>query len=104
VAPILWRSEFRSILTQYMRRGELSFPQALKLQKKAEQLMANRERLVPSENILHLAADSLCSAYDCEFVALAVELGIPLVTADKKILKAFPAIAMSPTSFTKGGA
>jgi predicted nucleic acid-binding protein len=33
--------------------------------------------------------------YDCEFVALAQHLDVPLVTADKKILREFPVIAKS---------
>lgn len=31
-----------------------------------------------------------CSAYDCEFVWLARDLRLPLVTADRKVLDAFP--------------
>jgi predicted nucleic acid-binding protein len=44
---------------------------------------------------MELVASSECSAYDCEFVALAEDLGIPLVTVDKKLLKEFPQIAVS---------
>lgn len=40
--------------------------------------------------MLELVRDSDCSAYDCEFVALAVKLDTKLVTVDKKLLKAFP--------------
>jgi len=38
-----------------------------------------------------------CSAYDCEFVALAMKLDAKFVTMDKKLLRAFPnrAIALS---------
>jgi len=40
-----------------------------------------------------LVKDSDCSAYDCEFVALARQLGTSLVTMDSKLLRAFPQIA-----------
>lgn len=36
-----------------------------------------------------------CSAYDCEFVSLARRLHVPLVTNDRQVLKAFPALAIS---------
>lgn len=98
-APLLWRSEFRSILAQYLHRGELVLPQAQKLQRKAEELLAGREHLVRSDSVLRLVARSGCSAYDCEFVALATELRVQLVTSDKEILKAFPNIAVPPDVF-----
>lgn len=89
-APILWRSEFRNILAGYLRRKSLSFEQAVALQEEAEDLLAGREYEVDSKSVLELVRDSDCSAYDCEFVALAERLGTKLVTMDKKLLKAFP--------------
>ncbi len=100
-APVLWRSEFRNLLALYLRKGELKYADARRLQEKAEELMAGREHLSDSDSVLRLVADSTCSAYDCEFVALAKELNVPLVTADRKIQKAFPAIAVSPRAFVK---
>lgn len=90
VAPVLWRSEFRNILAGYMRRRGLAFAAATEIQSEAEQLMAGRELEVPSRQVLELVRDSACSAYDCEFVALAIQLGVPLVTMDAKLLRAFP--------------
>ncbi len=89
-APILWRSEFRNILAGYLRRKTLTFEQAGDLQGEAEDLLADAEFEVDSAAVLELVRDSDCSAYDCEFVALAVKLDIKLVTVDKKLLKAFP--------------
>lgn len=92
--PVLWRSEFRNILAGYLRRGSLSFEAALALQAEAEELVAGAEHDVSSRAVLELVKDSDCSAYDCEFVALAKALGVKLVTADKKLLRAFPSVAM----------
>jgi predicted nucleic acid-binding protein len=89
-APTLWRSEFRNILAGYLRRGMLSFEQACTLQAEAESLMAGFEFDVHSQDVLMLVRGSDCSAYDCEFVALAERLDVKFVTMDRKILKAFP--------------
>jgi predicted nucleic acid-binding protein len=62
-------------------------------------LMRHREFDVSSLQVLELAAASTCSAYDCEFVALAQDLGVPLVTVDRQILDQFPQIAVSLDSF-----
>lgn len=89
-APILWRSEFRNILAGYLRRNMLTIEQALAIQAEAESLLTGNEYEVDSASVLELVHGSNCSAYDCEFVALAIKLTTTLVTADKKILQAFP--------------
>ena len=93
-APTLWRSEFRNVLAGYLQRGLLTFDAAASLQAEAESLLAGAEHEVSSRQVLELARDSDCSAYDCEFVACALSLGVRLVTMDAKVLKAFPKVAM----------
>ncbi len=95
VAPVLWRSELRNVLTLYLRKQLLTFDQAYAIQTEAETLLANREYAVDSFEVLRLVEGSECSAYDCEFAALANRLGVPLVTADQKVLKNFTGIAVS---------
>lgn len=97
-APVLWRSEFRSILGGYVRRGTLTLDQAIAMQAEAEALMSAHEYAVDSRTVLAAVASSDCSAYDCEFAVLAQHLGVRLVTMDGKLLKAFPAIALSLAS------
>ncbi len=93
-APVLWRSEFRNILAGYIRRGTLTFEQARDIQAEAENLLSGAEHDVDSQRVLELVRDSDCSAYDCEFVALAMKLGVALVTMDAKLLRAFPERAL----------
>jgi predicted nucleic acid-binding protein len=95
VAPLLWRSEFRNILAGYLRRKTLTFDQALGVQSEAESLLSGSEFEIDSRAVLELVRDSECSAYDCEFMALAVKLGITLVTMDGKLLRAFPTRAVA---------
>ncbi|WP_200947107.1 type II toxin-antitoxin system VapC family toxin [Rhizobacter sp. Root404] len=89
-APVLWRSEFRNILAGYMRRKTITLGQACSLQSEAESLLAGAEFEVDSSSVLELVRDSDCSAYDCEFIALAIKLNTKLVTMDKKLLREFP--------------
>ncbi len=92
--PTLWRSEFRNILAGYMRRKTVTFDQACSLQREAESLLAGAEFEVDSSAVLELVRDSDCSAYDCEFIALAIKLNTKLVTVDKKLLREFPTRAI----------
>ncbi len=99
VAPLLWRSEFRNILALYLRKKILALKDASEIMEKALEMMRGREYEVNSLQVLNLAESSSCSAYDCEFVALAQDLEVPLVTVDRQILIQFLKIAMSPEQF-----
>jgi len=101
IAPPLIRSEFRNILATMIRRRMIDFPTALVSMEEAERLLEGNELPVNSLDVLSLAARSGCTAYDCEYVALAQTLRIPLVTRDKQVLAAFPGIAVSPEQFLK---
>lgn len=98
-APLLWRSELRNVLALYMRKEILSVKEAQQVMEEASFFMEGREYDVVSFQVLELAASSTCSAYDCEFVALAQELEKILVTDDNKILKEFPDTAVSLDEF-----
>ncbi len=92
--PPLWRSEFRNILAGFLRRGTLTFDQACDVQGEAEGLLQDSEYEVDSRVVLQLVRGSECSAYDCEFIALARQLETTLVTMDKQLLRAFPGDAV----------
>jgi predicted nucleic acid-binding protein len=88
-APLLWRSEFRNVLATLVRLGRIELRVAQAMQEQAERLLAPLEFAVDSETVLALAAASKCSACDCEFVALAEYLDVPLVSADRKLKAQF---------------
>lgn len=89
-APVLWRSALRNILAGYLRRQQLTFDGVGVIQREAQSLLIGNEHEVDSQHVFELVRDSDCSAYDCKFVSLARRLGLKLLTADKKVLKAFP--------------
>jgi len=97
--PALWASEMRRILGHYVRAKKLSVAQASAAMDRASSLIDGREGPVESRDVLMLSSKSGCSTYDCEYVSLAISLGVPLVTSDKEVLHAFPRIAVSPGVF-----
>jgi predicted nucleic acid-binding protein len=98
-APVLWRSEMRSVLLGYVRQKHMDFDIALEIMEKAHALIAKKEHILPSEKVMEYALKSGCTVYDCEYVVLAHDLKMPLVTTDSQILRSFPQIAISPTEF-----
>ena len=98
-APILWRSELRNVLLFYMRNKLIKLQHAQLIMDAALKLLRGREYEVSSYEVLRLASESKCSAYDCEFIAVANDLKAPLITADKELLREFPAVAVSLDAF-----
>ncbi|HBR27680.1 MAG TPA: VapC toxin family PIN domain ribonuclease [Rhizobiales bacterium] len=97
--PILWRSELRNVLTAYLRRGLMSRAQIVGILTIADKALAGSEHSVTDDLVLDVVTNSTLTAYDAEFVALASALSVPLVTADKAVLKAFPDCAVTMEAF-----
>ena len=93
-APLLWRSEFRSMLALAMRQNGMQPTTAAEAMARAERLLFNREYSVRSAAVLSCIMRSQRSAYDCEFVALAEDFGTRLVTMDEPIIREFPQVAI----------
>jgi predicted nucleic acid-binding protein len=96
---LLWRSEFRNTLAGLVRAREIDLDDAVRISHDAERRMGGAEFSVASQQVLQIAIRSRCSAYDCECVALAQDLRVPFVTADRQVLAAFPSTAVSPADF-----
>lgn len=102
-APRLWRSEFRNALVQSVRNSFMDLRDALRIAAVAELIMPDDRYDVASDDVIELATSSGCTAYDAEFVALARELRVPLVTTDRELLEKFPETAVTPERFLVGG-
>lgn len=90
IAPRLWRSELRNVLATYVRNGLMAVADAVALYQRAADIICADEYEVETTDVLRLAQSSKCSAYDCEYVALADFMDIKLVSADAKLARAFP--------------
>ncbi|MBL7870596.1 MAG: type II toxin-antitoxin system VapC family toxin [Cyclobacteriaceae bacterium] len=97
--PTLWRSEFVNVVSHYLRRKIINHQDGLDVIDFAQHTVGEREFTVSSYAVFELVSKSDCSSYDCEFVALAIELQSQLVTFDKKILKEFSGVAIHPNDF-----
>jgi predicted nucleic acid-binding protein len=100
-APVLWRSELRNALLRYVAQSGMSVGDGVLAFVDAEAIIGGNEFDVDTPSVLSLAASSGCTAYDCEYVALAQHLNVPLVTTDKALVKAFPSVAVSLEAFAR---
>ncbi len=94
IAPSLWRYEFLSILTLYQRKTIIDPHICKQLFKKALEIVESRD-LINVDYVFNAIENSTLSTYDCNFVGLSNETGLPLLTEDKKILTQFSTNAVS---------
>lgn len=97
VAPASWEAELTNVLWMATRKGFLELPEAL------YRLELARGLAIRSVSVSNLWSGALVrahasglAAYDALFVELAEREGIPLVTFDEAVIKAFPRVAMRP--------
>ena len=94
-----WRSEeflmieFSNVLATYQRKGALSAATARNLLTAAPQFVSLVS--TPHDIALVVAAEFNVSAYDARFLAVARQLGAPLITEDLRLRTAAPALTAS---------
>lgn len=101
-APLLWRSELRNVLGLYLSKEIIDLATAMDIQEQAETMLYGNEFQVNSNKVLTLVNDSGCTAYDCEFIALAQSLERRLITTDRKLLRAFPGFTATAKNYVEG--
>jgi len=97
--PSLWRHEFLNVLATYVRHGGTGIEEAVEIWQKTTLIFSTGEREVDMPQALRLAGQYNISAYDAQYVALAVDLGTLYVTEDQQILKSFSGLALSLQEF-----
>lgn len=92
---------FRNALAGSIRQRSLTVEEAIAIANLAEAMLDQKEFTVSTAAVLQLVSTPKCSAYDCEFVALAHANGVRLLTVDRQILHHFPEVAVSLQKFVR---
>ena len=95
VVPALCQHELLNVLWMYMRGDEMTLPQAIAVWDDCKAVIEGSGYEVPAHEILSLAQERNITAYDAQYVVLARELGVPLITEDKKLQSRCPDEARS---------
>lgn len=99
LVPRLWRYEFLNILATQIKTGRITQPNAASLFERTRQLLETNEHDPDAADVLALVARHRITAYDAHFVALAREVGCPLITEDAELLRKFSGLAFSVDAF-----
>jgi predicted nucleic acid-binding protein len=104
VAPALWRIELLNVLAIAMRLRALALPRAVAAFDAAQELVVDAAVEPSATELLELTARGGVSAYDAEFLFVAERLDLVLVSADRKLARAFPERVRSIDEFAAGPA
>lgn len=99
ILPPLWRSEFLNVLATSVRHGVLDRMQAQEAWRSAVNLLRRSEREPSGDAVLTAALEYEISAYDAQFVVVAMELRVSLVTADRRLALRCPEVATALAEF-----
>jgi predicted nucleic acid-binding protein len=91
--------ETLNVLATYQRRAVLTLAQCRTLLGRADRFIKVAQCEVEMDAALAVAAKYAITGYDAQYVALAQSLNAPLITEDRKLRKAVPAIAFSMQEF-----
>lgn len=87
------------MLATFARHSGANFEEVVQLWRRATLFFEAHGQEPDMESALELANRREISAYDAQFAALAIELGVPLVTEDRQVLNAFPEMAQVLAEF-----
>ena len=101
IVPVLWRYEFQKILATAIKAKQIKPEQALDIWEKVSKILIENECEPSASKVIDLVAQYGITAYDGQFIAVALEMGIPCVTEDRELQEKFPGIAISMDEFLK---
>lgn len=96
IVPPSWRGRFSEMLGERVAAGEMKWQNALARWEGAARILEAGERSVEPEALFSILAVHPITPTEAEFLVLATGLGTNLVTYDKKLLKMFPEVVMTP--------
>lgn len=97
--PSLWRHELLNVLAAYVRGGGATADDAEAIWRQAIVLLGSEEEQPSMERVLLLAAEQQISAYDAQYVALALTHRLPLISEDRALQRKFPEVVLSLQEF-----
>ena len=101
IVPVLWRYEFQNILATAIKAKQITPEYAFDVWQRVAGILVENETEPSPAKVIDLVAQYGITAYDGQFIALAMEMGIQCVTEDGELQRKFPGVAVSIDDFLK---
>jgi predicted nucleic acid-binding protein len=99
IVPCLWRYEFQNILATAIKAKQITSAQALDVWQMVAGILMENESEPSAARVIELVARYGITAYDGQFIALAMDMGVLCVTEDQELQGKFPGTAVSMEGF-----
>ena len=99
IVPVLWRYEFQNILATAIKAKQITPEHALGVWQRVAAILVENESEPSPAKVIDLVTQYGITAYDGQFIALAMEMGIPCITEDQELQEKFRGIALSMDDF-----
>ncbi len=99
IVPFLWRYEFQNILATSIKAKQITADHAWDIWQRVAAILVENESEPSPTKVIDLVAQYGITAYDGQFIALAMEMGVPLVTQYRELQGKFPRVAVSMDEF-----
>jgi len=90
VLPDIWIHEMTNVLSTYVKHGGLDRSMSMELLNSSLDYFLPATVSLPMDGVLACSLDYNISAYDAEYIYLAREKNIPLITVDKRLIRSIP--------------
>jgi predicted nucleic acid-binding protein len=87
IVPTLCQHELANVITSYVKHGAVDIADVPVLWRGVDSLIGEREFDVDPGHAIALAVEKDLSAYDAQYLYLAMSMDIPLITQDKRLIR-----------------
>lgn len=101
IYPPTWQDEYSNIVSKIAKEIKQPIDDAIKNFEFVVSQMSNNEKFVNRSKAIALSIKHGISAYDAQFVALAIDYNTILVTEDKELIRKCPQYAMSMQTYIR---
>jgi predicted nucleic acid-binding protein len=95
----LWHHEFLNVLASYHRFDRVPLTRLLPAWSTARALFDDSTHRIDMPQALRIAGERNITAYDAQFVTLAQDRRAPLITHDRRLLRAVPDLALTARQY-----
>lgn len=99
ILPKLWQEEYANVLCKLARKGYLTSEEVISHFNYTTEQFKNNEISIDITKVIKTSLEYGITVYDANFISLAIDHNILVVTEDQEMLKKCPKLAVNMLNF-----